>query len=377
MSRSALAGPAVAPFWEMLSLLAREPGMEWLELGLAGQAATFPRGSRGAACRTQAVAHPGASRRCGERGAGVPGQEFSCPRKHSLGPWPLKTLSLLECSGDSRLWQAYLEGLKKFLVFRKSMGMPAAWPIPEEQVRGFLAMESLNSSSKTLVYVSALSYLSKLTGNPDPLVDPITHCMMIGLKRRAGILRDKYLPITIEVLRSLLGALESVCVTHYECLLFRALFTVAFFGALRIGEMVAKHHDVQQPELLYLSDLQLTERRVAICLHNSSVGQERHVISLGLSGEPWVCPVLALRSYVTVRSPLEGPLFMHSDDRTVTKREFLTVLRWALRLLGLCPEQYGVHSFRLGTAITAARCGYAGEDITRLARWPCVIPERS
>lgn len=255
--------------------------------------------------------------------------------------------------------------------------MPAAWPIPEEQVRGFLATESLYSSSKTLMYVGALSYLSKLTGNTDPLEDPITRCMVIGLKRRAGILRDKYLPITIEVLRSLLGALESVCITYYECLLFRALFTAAFFGALRIGEMVAKHHGVLQPELLHLSDLQLMERRVVFCLHNSPVGQERHVISLGLSGEPWVCPVLALRSYVTVRSQLEGPLFMHSNNTTVTKREFLTVLRWALRLLGLCPEQYGVHSFWLGTAVTAARCGYPREDIIRLARWPCMIPERS
>ncbi|KAK2518316.1 hypothetical protein Q9966_014357 [Columba livia] len=305
------------------------------------------------------------------------GMEFGCPQKHSLGPWPLKTLSLLECSGDSRLWQAYLEGLKKFLVFRKSMGMPAAWPIPVEQIVGFLAVESLHSSSKTLMYVAALSYLSKLTGNPNPLEDPITRCMVIGLKRRAGILRDKYLPVTIEVLRSLLGALESVCITPYECMLFRAIFTVAFFGALRIGEMVAKHRDVVQPELLYLSDLQLMERRVVFFLRNSPVGQERHVISLGLSGEPWVCPVLALRSYLTVRSQLEGPLFVHSDNRTVTKREFLRVLRWALRLLGLSPEQYGVHSFWLGTAVTTVRCGYPGEDVTRLARWPCVIPERS
>ncbi|KFQ49502.1 hypothetical protein N334_12293, partial [Pelecanus crispus] len=125
---------------------------------------------------------------------------------------------------------------------------------------------------------------------------------------------------------------------------------------------------------LYLSDLQLMERRVVFCLHNSSLDQERHVISLGLSGEPWVCPVLALRSYVIVRSQLEGPLFMHSDNTAVTKREFLAVLRWALQLLGLCPELYGVHSFWLGTAVTAARCGYPGEDITRLARWPCMIP---
>lgn len=252
--------------------------------------------------------------------------------------------------------------------------MPAAWPIPVEQIRGFLAVESNYSSSKTLIYMAALSYLSKLTGNSDPLEDPITCCLVTGLKRRAGILRDKYLPVTIEMLRSLLGVLESACTTHYECLLFRALFTVTFFGALRIREIVAKHRNVLQPELLYLSDLQLMERKVLLFLPYSPVDHERHVISLAQSGEPWVCPVLALWIYLAARPRQEGPLFVHSDSRPVTRREFQAVLRRALCLLGLSPEQYGVHSFWLGTALAAARCGYPREDVTRLARWPCVIP---
>lgn len=313
---------------------------------------------------------------CTNNASSLLGEEFGSSQKHPLGSSLLKTLSLLEFSGDNKLWQTYLEGLKKFLAFRESMGMPAAWPIPKEQVRGFLAAESPYLSSKTLMYVAALTFLSKLTGNPDPLEDAITCRMVVGLKRRAGILRDKYLPITIEMLRSLLGVLETVCITHYECLLFRALFTVAFFGALRIGELVAKHHNVLQPELLYLSDLQLLERRAVFHLPASAESQVRHVISLGLSGEPWVCPVLALRNYVTARSRQQGPLFMHWDNETVTKREFLTVLRWALRLLGLSPEHYGVHSFWMGAAITAARCGFPGEDITRLSRWPCMFAGR-
>lgn len=77
MSCSALPGPAAQPFWEMLALLAREPGMEWLELSLVGQAATFLYGSRGAAYRT-AAAHPGDSQRCGERGAAVVGKYGPC-----------------------------------------------------------------------------------------------------------------------------------------------------------------------------------------------------------------------------------------------------------------------------------------------------------
>lgn len=188
-------------------------------------------------------------------------------------------------------------------------------------------MESLYSSSKMLkcMYVAALSYLSRLTGNPDPLEDAITCCMVIGLQHQVGIQRDKYTPVTTEVSRSLLGALESVCISHYECSLFRALFTAAFFGALQIVEMVAKYCAALQPELLHLSDTQVTESRVVFHLRISPFGQERHAISLGLSEEPSVCPVLALQSYV-MRSPLEGPLFVHTNNMPVTRREFLTIL---------------------------------------------------
>lgn len=214
------------------------------------------------------------------------------------------------------------------------MWMPAAWPIPEDQPKGFLAVESLYSSSKMLKYVAALSYLSRLTGNPNPLEDAVTHCMVIGLKRQVGILRDRYTPVTTEVSRSLLGAAESVFISHYECLLFHALFTAAFFGALRVGEMVAKHHAALQPELLHLSDTQVTESRVVFHLCISPFDQERHAISLGLSEEPWVCPVLALQSYV-IHSPLKGLLFVHMDNVPVMRREFLTILQWVLRLLGL------------------------------------------
>lgn len=66
---------STAPFWEMMALLAREPGMEWLQLGLAGQAAPFSHRTRGAACWTEVVAQPGGS---GERGAAVAGECRPC-----------------------------------------------------------------------------------------------------------------------------------------------------------------------------------------------------------------------------------------------------------------------------------------------------------
>ncbi|XP_063192198.1 uncharacterized protein LOC134516188 isoform X2 [Chroicocephalus ridibundus] len=344
---------ASSPFWALLALLRREPGMGWLPCGLGGC-----RGSRGAG-GVDAASREGA------------GELSQVPEKHPLGPWPLKSLLLLEDSRDSCLWQVYYEGLKNFLAFREGMFLSAVWPIPVDQVREFLVvMESQDlPPTKIIMYMEGLSFISRMVDLPDPLQDPVICHMISRLKHRTGPSNDKYSPVTIEVLRSLLGTLESVCSCPYECILFRAMFTVAFFGALRIEEMVANHQNTAQPELLYLSDLQLTEGSANLCLHTSHMGQERFLIQLRLSREMWVCPVEALRIYVAARPQGEGPLFVHSDSMAVTKREFLTIFRCALGLVGLPPNQYGVHSFWLGTAVTAVSHGYSDEAVKRIARW--------
>ncbi|KFP33017.1 hypothetical protein N325_10135, partial [Colius striatus] len=197
-------------------------------------------------------------------------------------------------------------------------------------------------------YMEGLSFVSRMVNCPDPLQDPDICHTVSKLKHSTDPSNVKYAPVTIEVLRSLLGTLESVCSSPYECLLFRAMFTVAFFGALHIEEMVAKHPNAAQPELLYFRDLHLTEESADLCLHTSHMGPGRHLIHLRLSREMWVCPVEALRIYVAARPQGEGPLFVHLDGTAVTKREFLTIFRWALELAGLPPNQYGVHSFWVG-----------------------------
>ncbi|XP_069712253.1 uncharacterized protein [Phaenicophaeus curvirostris] len=323
--------------------------MGWLLAGSAG-----PRGPRGGGA--------------GE-GEGA-GKLSQVPEKHPLGPWPLKALLLLEDSGDNHLWQVYHEGLKTFLAFREGTALSAVWPIPVHQVRVFLVfLESQGlPPTKIIMYMEGLSFISRMVNHTDPLQDPVICHIISRLKRRTRSSNDKYSPVTIEVLRSLLGTLESVCSSPYECVLFRAMFTVAFFGALRIEEMVTIHQNIAQPELLYLNDLQLTEGSVVLCLHTSHMGQERYLIQLRLSKEIWVCPVEALRTYVAARPQGEGPLFVHLDSTPVTKREFLTVFRRGLGLAGFPPNRYGVHSFWLGTVVTAVSHGYSDEAIDRIAR---------
>ncbi|XP_065521360.1 uncharacterized protein LOC136007395 [Lathamus discolor] len=333
MQRARIEPPAApSPFWSLVALLRQEPGMGWLPRGLGGSA-----GQQG----------PGGV----ETGSGEGADELSwAHRKNPLGPRPLEALLLLEDSRDRHLWHIYYKGLKNFLAFREGMALSAVWPIPVDQVKEFLVnMESQDlPPAKIIMYMEGLSFISRMVDHPDPLQDPVICHRISGLKHRTGPSSDQYSPVTIEVLRSLLGTLESVCSSPYECILFRAMFTVAFFGALCIEEMVANHRHRVQPELLYLSDLQLTAGSANLSLHTPYMGQQRNLIRLRFSKEMWVCPVEALRIYVAARPQGEGPLFVHLDSMAVTKREFLTVFHCALGLAGLPPNQYGVHSFQLG-----------------------------
>ncbi|RMC14166.1 hypothetical protein DUI87_09256 [Hirundo rustica rustica] len=138
---------APSPFWALVALLRLEPGMAWLPCGPHG---------RTASCGTRAPEAGG--------GEGAGRKRNLVPEKHSLGPWPLEALLLLEDSRESHLWQVYLEGLKNFISFREGMALSAVWPIPVEQIREFLvAMESQGlPPTKTIMYMEGLSFISRM-----------------------------------------------------------------------------------------------------------------------------------------------------------------------------------------------------------------------
>ena len=53
----------------------------------------------------------------------------------------------------------------------------------------------------------------------------------------------------------------------------------------------------------------------------------------------------------------------------MTKSVFVAKVRQALEALGLNPEEYAGHSFRIGAATAAARAGLKDSVIQALGRW--------
>lgn len=223
------------------------------------------------------------------------------------------------------------------------------------------------SAPKIFTYLSALSYLSWTFHGQDPLSDLCTFHMIVGMRWQ----REPPIPLNVEILEALVGVLESVCDSFYECLMFRAVFLLSFHGALLPKEMVAETFMTFHPQLLCLEDIDLEEDCVGLLLLAPEMEAGWITRWLERSENPLLCPVLALQNYLAVRPPGEGPLFLYSSSHLLCKQRFLEVFHKALRRLDLPSRRFRLKSFWLGSLTNAVLCGLPESEVLYLARWPC------
>ena len=139
--------------------------------------------------------------------------------------------------------------------------------------------------------------------------------------------------------------------------------------------MVSPSESVYDPEWhLSLDDVRVDSldapSRLEVTLKASKTDPFRqgHVLHVGATNQP-VCPVAAVLSYMVVRGKNPGPLFTWGNQKFLTRAGFVEGLRRALASAGLKPGNYADHSFRIGAASTAARCGIQDSLIKTLGRW--------
>lgn len=63
--------------------------------------------------------------------------------------------------------------------------------------------------------------------------------MLEGWSRELGTHRDDRVPISLDILKGLLALWPTLCSSPYEECLFHVVALLAFFGKLRVSELVA------------------------------------------------------------------------------------------------------------------------------------------
>ena len=215
----------------------------------------------------------------------------------------------------------YNNALKCFSDFRSKYLLPHSWPVPVAHAANFISFcfNQGYSPATVTTYMSSLSYIHKLRALVDPTESFLIKKILEGFRRLKSA-KDIRAPITREVLIRLIDALPAVCFSEYESCLFKSLFTLAYFGLFRIGELVYTDHR-QAGYALQLADVTISDQQLTIRIRICKTNKTGKPIFVHISSvsDKRICPIIALQQFMRSRSTGSGSLFIHANMLLVTR----------------------------------------------------------
>ncbi|OCT65947.1 hypothetical protein XELAEV_18042201mg [Xenopus laevis] len=215
--------------------------------------------------------------------------------------------------------------------------------------------------------MAALSFLFNLFSWKDVTKEFLIKRIVKGWKIKTAA-PDKRKPVSFETLNKLLKVVPNVCRDKYETILFKTAFSLAFFGAFRIGELVSPSRT--KPGGLNIRDVKILGQSVSLNIRYSKTDKStkgKHSLLTAIGGN--CCPVKLTTQYLYIRKNNQGPFLIHEDGSYVSRYQFLVIFRACLKAISLCPESFCTHSFRIGAATEASQLGFHEDRIKRLGRW--------
>ena len=135
---------------------------------------------------------------------------------------------------------------------------------------------------------------------------------------------------------------------------------LAFFSFLRSGELLS----------LQRGDLHRTTDGLYVHIWQSKTDPFRSgaVARVLPTGDPSLCAVTSMDSYLTSRDPAAGPLFQ-LQTAALTRQRLNSLIRDLASRSGVDPSRYSSHSFRIGAALAAAAARIPHWRIKALGHW--------
>ena len=228
--------------------------------------------------------------------------------------------------------------------------------------------------------MSGISFHHKVSDLHDPTKSFVVKKLLEGCKRIRHS-NDIRAPITTTILGKIFSILPQICLSSYEAKLFRAAYSLAYFGLMRVSEL-AYTNALQADRPLFYSDITITGRATAmlISIRISKTNQRGPATTIKIPGlcNNELCPVKAMQDFLKFRpsGSQHKYLLCHSNGSPLTRSQFSGVLVKSVRALGLPTHIYTPHSFRIGRASVLAAEGVSHEDIKTLGRWKSSVYER-
>jgi hypothetical protein len=224
--------------------------------------------------------------------------------------------------------------------------------------------------SSIRVYLAGVRNLHVTRAVPFPDYTPQLQLALRGaVNLSASPIRK--LPITYDVLVDILEFLKG----RHDAVMLKAVMTLAFFGCFRAGELCLPDRTHFDAKLhLTCGDLSFNEVEsyITVTLKRSKTDKSNTGVGVhvGCSGGV-VCAFCLLLSYRDSRADFSpsSPLFVDCFGTILCNSYFQNTTKLLLAAAGYDSSMYSGHSFRAGSATTAADVGFSDWELKMLGRW--------
>ncbi|KEO81260.1 site-specific integrase [Tumebacillus flagellatus] len=273
------------------------------------------------------------------------------------------TLTYINKSKADNTKNAYQNDWNQFAAWCEHHGLQ---PLPAEPrtVALYLTHEAQSGRKASTIQrrISSISQAHQAKGYDSPTLNALVRSTWAGIKNTHGTAQEGKKPLLIEHVRAIAEALPDSLLGVRD----RALLLTDFAGAFRRSELVN----------IDMKDVEFTTDGVVISLRRSKTDQEGSGERIGIpyGSTPLTCPVRALRAWLDQAGITEGAVFRSVNRHGQVQAKGLSdkavalIVKRAVELIGLNPDEYSGHSTRSGLATSAAKAGVSERVIMKQTR---------
>ena len=217
--------------------------------------------------------------------------------------------------------------------------------------------------------VSALAFIQNFIQAPDITKNFMVVKALNGFNRLKPS-KDIRSPVTLQLLQKLIQTVSVIVADPFMAALLKAMYSLAFFGFLRIGEITASNQTNHRLQLHAIMVNQ-TDSTMTVTFESYKHKQDSNPFRLRLHNTCNTVPVVTLMcQYLKLRGFRPGPLFILQNGKAIDRKVFSDILKRNVKLCSI-GQMVNIrpHSFRIGAATHAIELGYKEEQVRMMGRW--------
>lgn len=261
----------------------------------------------------------------------------------------------------------YNIGFRHYQTFCHQNGLPL-FPLNDDTLSLFAThLAARMSQTSVRTYLAGVQCASRVRGFRERIEDmQKVRLTLRGIDRSRSSSSPRREAITFQHLDQIRVFLLSSEYSHQDRQLYFTASCVAFFGMLRVSEYTCPTSSFfDSSRHLCVSDVTISTNMLLIRIKVSKTNQSGLGTTIRLpSINSIFCPVAAMRSFLSLRGFVPGPLFMFANNLFLTRNMLSQFLRRVFNNIDI-----NTHSFRIGGASCAAAAGISNSTIQILGRW--------